>query len=436
MAGGRAIPLSRRLASPGGSALIGKTAEWITLAALLVFLPRLLGPSDYGWFAFALAVVTIGSASFSLGGPVLMARFLPAVEPAERAGVALALAARVARFRLVQIVAIVVAGVVFALAAPDRLPASVMAAVVIALAFDAATTLAYQIALGFGHTTAWSLRYPIQNAGMLVAATLLWLVWGPDAAVAGIPVGIAAALVVPVVLMRHRVRTARRGAVPERAMRFAVLQGLGGLLTQVCHRGPMIVVAVVTGSGRQSGFVALAVGSALAVITAVYQYFTVHLPGLASRVATGDTAVERESGRKAGYATAILTAIALATIPLVDWLLRHVVGKDFAPAADAFTPALAAVPFAAVTAFVVQVSALRLRADLRLSAAAVGAIAFCVVAGSTVPAHADVGAAWAFLAGTAATALVGAALLRDALPLRVILVAVVGSLLVLAAGSA
>jgi O-antigen/teichoic acid export membrane protein len=427
--------LERHRGSPGTSALIGKTAEWLSLALLLGLLPRLLGPSDYGWFAFALATVTIGSASFSLGGPVLMARFLPAAEPEDRAGLALALARRVGRFRVAQIVLIGVAGAAAVIAEPERFPPALTTMIVVALALDAATTLGYQLALGLGHTTTWSLRYPIQNVGLLVAAAGLWAIWGRNGAVAAIPVGVGGALLVAVAVVGPSVGRPTAVRIPPQAMHFALLQGLAGFLTQVVHRGPMIAVVALTGSARQTGFVALAVGSALAVITAVYQYFAVHLPGLARRVAAGETTVELHTSRQAARATAALVVVSLAAVPLVDPVLRHVVGEDFADASSAFTPAIAALPFAAITALVVQISALRVRAELRVVATVSGAAIFCVAAAILVPSHGDTGAAWAFLAGTAAATGTGAVLVRDALRQWVVALAFAGSALVILLGT-
>jgi hypothetical protein len=77
--------------SPVATSLVGKAFEFLTLLLMVTLVPRLLGPSDYGLFALAVAIVTIGSASLSPGGVWLMARFIPATAPADRASVAQAL---------------------------------------------------------------------------------------------------------------------------------------------------------------------------------------------------------------------------------------------------------------------------------------------------------------------------------------------------------
>ncbi len=80
-------------------AVAGKAAEWLTLAAMLTLVPRLLGPAVYGTFGLALGIVTLGSASLALGGPSVMARFVAAAPPGERASLARALALRAVRWR-------------------------------------------------------------------------------------------------------------------------------------------------------------------------------------------------------------------------------------------------------------------------------------------------------------------------------------------------
>jgi O-antigen/teichoic acid export membrane protein len=80
--------------------LAGKGLEFLGQALLVVLIPRVLGPSSYGTFALALAIVSIGSLSLSLGGPTVMARFVPAASPGERAATARALAIRLGRWRV------------------------------------------------------------------------------------------------------------------------------------------------------------------------------------------------------------------------------------------------------------------------------------------------------------------------------------------------
>jgi O-antigen/teichoic acid export membrane protein len=83
--------------------------------------------------------------------------------------------------------------------------------------------------------------------------------------------------------------------------------------------------------------------------------------------------------------------------------LPHVLGRGFGGIEEALVPALAALPFAGLTALATQVAALRLRSDIRVRITAVGAGVFLVTAVVAVPEWGAVGGTAAFLAGTAAT---------------------------------
>src|SRR4051812_19488933 len=99
----RLVP-SRLQGSAVVDGLVGKAGELTGQALLLVLLPRVLGPVDYGTFALALSIVTLSSASIAIGGPTLMSRFVPAASPATRDAVAFALVRRVGRWRTLGLV--------------------------------------------------------------------------------------------------------------------------------------------------------------------------------------------------------------------------------------------------------------------------------------------------------------------------------------------
>jgi phosphoenolpyruvate carboxykinase (ATP) len=86
--------------SPVTVSLWGKALEVVSLVALATLVPRLLGPVDYGEFTLAVSLVAVGSLSLSLGGPAMVARFIPAVTAPERPRVARALAIRLGGWRL------------------------------------------------------------------------------------------------------------------------------------------------------------------------------------------------------------------------------------------------------------------------------------------------------------------------------------------------
>src|SRR2546421_8746572 len=163
--------MSRR--SPIALTLVAKAAETLTLVGLATLIPRALGPADYGVFAVVLAIVGIVSTSLSLGGPILLSRFVPAAPPSERSALALALALRIARFRAAMVASAIVAVAVLALLAPARITAPAAVFVGVALVLDVAATLVYQIALALGRPLMWSFRFPLQNTVLVVAALAL-----------------------------------------------------------------------------------------------------------------------------------------------------------------------------------------------------------------------------------------------------------------------
>ena len=85
------------LRGPIAASVAGKTVEMATLILLATLVPRALGPSDYGRFAVALTIVTLGSLALTLGGPALVTRYVPGVPPDEQIPLARALGVRLAR---------------------------------------------------------------------------------------------------------------------------------------------------------------------------------------------------------------------------------------------------------------------------------------------------------------------------------------------------
>jgi O-antigen/teichoic acid export membrane protein len=141
----------------------------------------------------------------------------------------------------------------------------------------------------------------------------------------------------------------------------------------------------------------------------VGQAFAVDLPGLSALAAEEPAAAEARIRRLATTATLILIPVALVGVLSVEWGLPLVLGDEFAGAAPAFGPALALLPLAAAGTLVSQVSALRLRADVRVESTAAGALAFVVTAIAAVPAWGAPGATAALLAAVATGIAVGAA---------------------------
>ena len=410
--------------------MAGKAAELATLVALAVLVPRVLGPADFGRFSVALTVVTIASVAMMLGGPTLMARYVPAAPAGERAALTRALTAHLAVGRAVQLALIALVAGALAALDPKTFPADLTALVVVSLGLSVAATLALQAGLGLGRTGPWSARYPLQNAVLVVAVLVLYPWGGVTAAVAGIALSCAVAATLGAVTAGSVLRGARVAVgLPVGALRFAILQAAGGALVQVVHRGGVVAVALLAGSAVQSGHAALALGVALAATYAVAHVFTVALGPLVERAGkemaghgTDDPVVcagEAALRRLAGASLVVIIPGGLVCALVLDDAVPAIFGAGYLAAADAFVPALAMVVLAPVNALALQAAALRLRPEATLHSAVAAAVAFVLTALLAVPPLGATGGTVAALAGTAAAALVSIRLLPGAVGGRV-----------------
>ena len=408
----------------------------MTLIALATVVPRALGPADYGLFAVVLAVVGIVSMSLSLGGPLLLSRFVPAAPPAERNALALALALRIARFRALMVLAAISLVVVLTTVVPERFPKEAALFVSIALVLDVAATLIYQVALALGRPRLWSFRFPLQNTLLVVAVLTLHAAAGVNGAVAAVAIASGGVLLVGVPVVARQLRPAQPlQSLPPGALRFGILQGVSGFFVQVTLRGNVPLVLLLTGEKVQAGFVAFATGLVLAATYAVWQVFTIELPRLSARADAEPAGVEAAARQLARTATLLLMPASLAGVLLAGPVLPHVLGKGFDGVEEALVPALAALPFAGLTALVTQVAALRLRSDIRVRVTAVGAGVFLAAALVAVPEWGAVGGTAAFLAGTAATVFAAARELPGVLERPLVAVATAASVTVVVIGA-
>jgi O-antigen/teichoic acid export membrane protein len=417
--------------------LLGKAGELTTQALLVILLPRLLGPADYGTFALALAVVSLASSSFSIGGPTLMSRFVPAAAPSERNAVARALAVRVGVWRVFEVLAIAVVAAVLALALPDRFPAGPTALVTLAVALDVAATLAFQIALGMGRIAVWSYRFGVQNAVLVAAALSGYALAGIEGALAGIALASAVALLWGAAAVARPLLGASPGTVvPAGALRFGALHAVANGLLMLTHRGGIVAVAILSGSSIETGYAALALGLILAAIYVVAQVFTVQLPTLSERAGepAGRAGAEVALGRLARRSVAVTVPIALFAVAALEGLVPLVFGARFRGAEPAMALALAALPIAPLTSLAAQAAALRLRPWPRIATTAAGAAAFVICVVIAVPRFGAAGAAAALLVSTVTIALASLAAFPGLLSRTLVATAMTGSLMVVAAG--
>jgi O-antigen/teichoic acid export membrane protein len=430
-------PLAVRLRTPAVAGLAGKGAELLSQVLLISLVPAVMGAGDYGEFALALSIVMLASASFAMGGPAILTRYVPAAAAGEREGVARAIVARLSLLRAAQVSAAAAAAIVLATVDPGVFPPLFAAAVIVALALDVAAGVAFQVALGFGHAALFSFRFPLQNLILTGAAVVLYSMGGSDAAVWAIAISSGAVLVPAAIQAAPRLRRAPRDTpIPAGALRFGLLQAVSSLLLQLQHRGGVVAVGLLASSSVQTGFASLAIGISLAGVYAVRQAFTVELPRLVERGGEDVAAAERASRRLSDRLLALVLVPSLAAAIWAGDLLALVAGDEFRNATDALGPALALLPLAPLSALANQVAALRLRPEARLRSTAAGLIVFVLVAAATIPWAGAVGASSALLAGAVTTIAVTPVMLPGALGSRSTAAAVLAAMLVLAAAIA
>ena len=391
----------------------GKGVEALTLAALVLLVPRALGPADYGGFAVAVALATGIATATGIGGPALFARVLAPLHGERRRDVARALTRRVVRTRAAMLGGLAALAGAGALLAPGDVRALHVALVAAAAVLGTAATLLSQLCLGLERTAAWSLRYPLENGVIVVAALTLYPRAGLDGALVAIALGAAAAFALGIASAEPALRGARPAAVlAPGVLRFARLQAAGGALTQAVHRGAAPACALAGAGAAATGHAAIAAGAALAITYAVLQTMLVALPGVARAherdPPTAEAVLRRTALWCAGTVLPICAVLAVAAEPL----LAAALGEAFRPAAAALRIALAAAALAPLWALANQLAAVRAQPEAVLAGAAVGAIVFALVALLAVPAAGASGAATAMLAGVAATSAATLAALR------------------------
>ena len=223
--------------SPVLVGVVGKALESVTLVLLLTLVPRLLGPADYGSFAVALSIVALGSAASSLGGPTWLSRFVPTAAAGDRPALARTLALRSARWRIGVCALAAVLATALAVVDPARFSPLACFFVLLALVFDVAATLVYQVGLALGKVARWSLRYPIQNTVLVAAVAVLHAGFGEEGALAGLALASGCVLVLGLVVVaspcaprrgRRRCRPAppvSRSSRSQRALRPILHRG-------------------------------------------------------------------------------------------------------------------------------------------------------------------------------------------------------------------
>jgi hypothetical protein len=382
--------------------------------------PAALGPGDYGTLALMLGVATIASAALALGGPAAVSMLVSAAPADRRLATARALALRGLAWRELAV------GIALAIALAAGAPPGAALLLGLAAALDGAATSATQATLAAGWPWAFSLRWPVQNcalvvaalalqpgsaeaaAGTLAIATLAAAIFAGSAGVQVLrekrdaPAGAGNADKVGASAPANAADEAGFGLLPGEAGALAPVEtagkprfsaaglpaaalawrlGLAGGLQQLQQRGAVPVAAALGVGSVQTGNAAIAVGAAVALVLVVVQLFQVELPGAARRVAAGDHLLVRDRATQLALGSvAAAGAIALAGVVLGPLLIDWILGTRFADAGDALAPALAAVPLAPLAALGANHALLAGQPNLRIVLSGTGAAAFSLAA--------------------------------------------------------
>lgn len=405
-----ALPRRALAGSVGGKAL-----EALTLVGLVLLVPRALGPLDYGGFAVALAVSTAISTATGIGGAALFARVLGPLAAPRRGELARVVVRRLGAVRGAVVAAVAAAAAIGAAIAPGTVSALHVTLVLCAVVLGSAATLLSQLALGLERTTAWSLRYPLENGVIVCAALVLYPVAGLDGAIAAIALGAAAALGLGLGTVGRTMLggpPTSRTTLPAGLLRFARLQTAGGVLTQAVHRGAAPACALLGVGGAATGHAAIAAGGALAITYAVMQTTIVALPGAVRASASGSQRAEAPLRRVAALAAIVVVPGCAVLALLAEPLLAAGLGDGFRDAATPLRIALGAAALAPLWALSTQLATLRNQPEAMLAGAGAGAATFAVVAAVALPEGGASAAAAAMLAGVAATTTATFAALR------------------------
>jgi len=417
----------RLLGSPRQAAVRGKALELVTQLLLVTVVPRLLGPAEFGRMTVALAIVTLGALTITLGAPSAFVRFVPAESGSRRAGLARSMTLQVLPVRAIQLTAVaaIAALLVFTASRIDALDAGL---VFVALAAEVGAVVAAQIALGMGETWIWSFRISARNLALLVLVPLLATFAGSAGVTASVALGSLAGFAFAASCVLPLVRHAEQGVpVPPGAMQFGRVAGVSIVLGQLTWRGPVIAASLLGLAADEVGFAGLAASIAMAIIFAVRELFTVSVPELVESWGRDQSATDRLMRRLGERTQWVLVASAILGVVALDRVLPLVVGDRFTPAVAPMITVLAMLPLLPLPAMGLQSASLRLRPGIPVAIESASLVSFIVASLVLVPRWHAVGATGALLVATVTSAVLNARALPTVVTPRILLTGLVGT---------
>ncbi len=412
--------------------LAAKWGELVTQALLVVVVPRALGVTPYGEFAVAFAIVTVVSLCLGLGAPLAAMRWVPAADADQRPARARAVARSVAASRAKVLAALTV---IAAVIGPAALHVQLVTALIVCAAAwcSVGSNVASELGLGLGRPRVWNVRFPLENALVVVAAPAGHDLWPAHGAVAGL--GLACAITFAVLYQRvaRDLRHAPRGAaLPPEAAAYARLQTITVILGTIVKRGGTVAMPLLGASAAQTGYAAVATGIGAAGAATMMSLLIVQLPRLVPR---DPVDAARDASRSARTALLIALGAAIPAALLVRPAIELAIGSRFSGAVDAVVLALPCVPLGAALGLGSLTASLRLRPAALTGSWGVATVVFVATAATAIPSIGAKGAALATTGGMLAACLAGMVLIGGR-ELRVTsLAAIVAAAAVLAAGA-
>ena len=327
-------PLSSRFATTASVISMHKVVQIVGAAVTVVLVPRLLGPEQYGRFAFVLSLTFLGAILADFGTLDVFGRFVPTMVSDDARKLymrtlAFTLAASAFCFTLTVALSM-------ALAEWMRLEWALLAGLMVVL--RVVSWVPFQFALAKNHIGKWMTEQAWRQWVTLGALLVLYPL-----------LGFTGALLALVLMEALFAGLGLWWARPEwlgsefrlewRYYKFYVVAGLGffvaNLAAVALYRSGPVLVEALTGNSAQVGYLNLAIGLYLIVYGTVSQFAQSLIPALTQLRAEGRADEMRHRLHRFVRTGLIITSMGtLAVWLLGGWGAPILFGRGFGPAAE------------------------------------------------------------------------------------------------------
>jgi O-antigen/teichoic acid export membrane protein len=368
------------------------------------FVPRLLGPEDFGRFALLIATAEWFALVSGLGTAQLMGRFVPVMVRQDDRATARRLLGNVLAVRMLTGAA---AGLVFAVLTRlwlRELPVALVAPFAAAVVLRSAANVPFAFLLGLNQAARWGAGEAARRWSSMLLVVAGTLALGLNGACLGVALAEVAVLALGVWWMRSHLSFADLRLEPKFVapyVRYGLVFFGSTLLVALSNRGGEALIRATAGDYAQVGYFGLASAAYLTGAQGIWLVLMSFLPLLSLLRAEGSlAALGQWADRLLRFVTAAGVVICFAALLLGAEVVTLLAGPAFQPAAGLLVPAGIAV-LAYGVAGVGRLLALTL--DRPGVALAAGAAQAATMVGLGIPLAARWGAAGVALAMAAAT---------------------------------